>query len=394
MVKMKTPEHLQELRDKLCQAAHDGSLNQSVLFIGREGIGKISLIMNLAQTLLCENDRTACGHCSSCTEVARLYHPDFLYLFPFPNLRPESKKMTIFPFSDPVGSSAKFSEETHDAVEEHKQAILEDPFSLTSFEKKVNIPVEVIKDLMQSLAKRPMLGGRRVVAILDIDKMAYGAADLFLKTVEEPPKNTHLLLTTSRPDLLYPTLLSRTQRIKVPPVPEDNMVGLLKERLKADDNICRYLARISGGSPGIAGRLHEADVTIRRDRLLELILMLLKRENMGQVIIEVNSQYSGGKTRYDDTEIDFDILETIIHDLYLAGENRLDNHLINVDIKPKFREIKAPRREVLDIWNECCAEVRRSCTVNNVAADAGMMFFFISCAEAMESQTRPKYTLP
>jgi DNA polymerase III delta prime subunit len=391
---MKTPEHLKNLSQKLCEAATKGTLNQSLLFVGQEGIGQFALVMNLVETLLCEEGKTACGKCYSCRQVARLYHPDFLFLFPFPNLRPESKKMTVFNFSDPITSSAKFSEDTKDAIEEYRQAILADPFALSEFDKKENIPVEVVKDLIGSLAKKPLRGGRRVVAILDIDKMAYGAADLFLKTVEEPPQNTHLILTTSRPNLLYPTLLSRTQRIKIPPVPEEQMETILKERIEASEATRQYLSRMSGGSPGRASRLFSGEILSRRDVILGLFEKLTKKVSKGALISEVDAQYGGFKSKFDDIKTDFDIIETIIHDLYILDENRLDNHLINVDIKRKFSDMEAPEREVLDIWNGCLAETRRACTVNNVAADAGMMFFFISCAEAMENQIRPKYTLP
>jgi len=364
------------------------------LLVGREGIGKFSLVINLAQTLLCENDMTACGECSSCRDVLRLYHPDFLLLFPFPNLKPESKKLTVFPFSDPVSSGARFSEETRDVIEEYKSALLADSFTISNFEKKENIPVEVVKDLIHSLAKKPLRGKRRVVAILDIDKMAYGAADLFLKTVEEPPHNTHLILTTSRPDILYPTLLSRTQRIKVPPVPESLARAFLEKRLEIDKNTGGYLSRVSGGSLGMAVRYFESDIIARRERLLGLFSKLLSKTDIGAIIIEISSLYGGAKGRFDDLKIDFDIVETIVHDLYLLGENRLDNHLINIDIISTFQNLNSPAREVLDIWRSCLTETRRACTVNNVAADTGMIFFFISCSEALENLARPKYTLP
>ncbi len=391
---MITPPHLEKLSERLCESARKGMLNQSVLFVGREGIGKFSLVLNLARTLLCERDMSACGECSSCHGVAKLIHPDFLLLFPFPNLRPESKKQTVFSFSDPVSSSARFSEETREAVEEQRQALISDPYALPDFEKKDNIPVEVVRDLLGALAKRPLGGGRRVVAVLDIDKMAYGAADLFLKSVEEPPQNTHLLLTTSRPNLLYPTLLSRTQRIKVPPAPEKQVASLLTEKLQIDSKIARYLARISGGSPGAAIRLHEGEVLARREKLLELFEKLLEGTNQGAVIKDVYVNYSSGTNRFDELNMDFDIIESIIHDLYMVGENNLDKHLINIDIKGKLEGIKSPKREVLDIWNSTLAETRKACTVNNVSADTGMMFFFISCAEALKNLARPKFTLP
>jgi hypothetical protein len=394
MAKMTIPSHLDKLSEKLCESARKKSLSQSVLLVGKEGIGKFSLVLNLAQTLLCEREMSACGECTSCHELSRLIHPDFLLLFPFPNIRPESRKRTLFPFSDPVSSNARFSEETYEAVEVQRQALMSDPFAISDFEKKDNIPVDVVRDLLQSLSKRPLRGGRRVVAVLDIDKMAFGAADLFLKTVEEPPQNTHLLLTTSRPNLLYPTLLSRTQRIKVPPVPESQVASLLTERFEINKLIALYLARLSSGSPGTAIRLHESDVLARREKLLEIFDKLLGAADLAVIISDVQTHYSSAKYRFDDLKTDFDIIESIIHDLYLIGENGLDKNLINVDIKSKLRGIENPKREVIDIWNGVLAETRKACMVNNVAADSGMVFFFISCAEAMKDLARPKFTLP
>jgi hypothetical protein len=390
---MITPAHLQGLCQRLCEAARKETLNQSVLFVGKEGVGKFSLAMNVAKALLCENDMTACGKCESCREVERLRHPDFLLIFPFPNLRPESKKQTVFQFSDPTTSNARFSDETREAVEEFRQAKLIDPFALPNFEKKENIPVEVVKDLLRALSKKP-LRGRRVVAVLEIEKMAFGATDLFLKTVEEPPRNTHLLLTTSQPDLLYPTLLSRTQRIKVPLVPEDQIMKILGERLNLDPGPSRYLARMAGGSPGAALNLAEVEITSKREKVLELFLKLLEEGELNSLLKDVGSRYSGFKARYDDIRLDFDIIESLIHDLHLIGDNNLDNNLINIDIKKELQKLKAPESEVLEIWSECCAHVRRACTVNNVSADAGMAFFYVSCSQAMQGLTKPKYTLP
>ena len=391
---MNTPNHLKNLSEQLCESARKGTLSQSVLFAGREGIGKFSLIYNLAMTLLCENNMSACGKCTGCREVAKLFHPDFLFLFPFPNLRPESKKLTLFSFSNPTSSNAKYSEETRDAIEEIRNNLLEDPFRLPDSEKKENIPVEVVKDLIYALSKKPLKNGRRVVGILNVDKMAFGAADLFLKTVEEPPQNTHIFLTTSRPDLLYPTLLSRTQRIKVPPVPEDETQSIIKERIELKPREALFLARLSGGSPGMALHLHEHDVISRREIVLGYFSKLLTGEKIGTLINDIQQVAGGFKYKFDDVQIDFDIIETIIHDLYLLTQNRLDNHVINIDIKERLQDLKTPEREVLDIWNSCCARTRQAATVNNVSADMALMFFFISCAEALENLTRPKYTLP
>ena len=387
-------DHLEKLSKTLSDAARNGSLSQSMLLVGRPGIGKFFLVMEIARALLCEKNMSGCGKCSSCREVNKLYHPDFPLLFPFPNLRPESKKMTVFPFSDPVSSGARFSEDTHEEIERYKESKLSDPYAIVDFDKKENIPVELVKDLMRSLSRRPLRGQRRVAAVLDIDKMAFGAADLFLKTVEEPPANTHVILTTSRPDLLLPTLLSRAHLIKIPPPPPGKLEKYLSEKLEINKHEASYLARISGGSPGMAIHLYESDITQRRDLVMIFFEKLLKRADTNLLVDGVNQRYGLGRVSYDEVKLDFDIMESIIHDLYLVAENRLDNHIINVDIKKKFSDLRCPDLEVLNIWKTCCAEIRQACLVNNVAAGTGMTFFYISCAEAMRSAGRLKFKLP
>ncbi len=392
-------DHLNKLSANLISSAQKGSLSQSILLIGPEGIGKFALIMELTKALLCENDHSACGNCQSCKDVIRFYHPDFLFAFPFPNIRPESKKVTIFSFSDPVSSNARYSEDTRDEVELFKKSKLENPYAILDFEKKENIPVEVIKDLIHALTRRPFRGGRRVVAILDIDKMAFGAADLFLKTVEEPPENTHLLLTTSRPDLLFPTLLSRTHRITVPPVPQDILVKSLIEKLGVQDDYASYLARASGGSLGMSVRLHESDIKDRRDKIVGFFARLLSGAPMNALIYDINNAYTGNlkagiKIGFDEIKMDFEIIESIIHDIYLIGENGLENHLINTDIAGNLKRLNRPEREVLDIWSSCNAETSRACLVNNVAANSAMVFLYLSFAQAMRDLTMPKYKLP
>lgn len=387
-------DYLNRIKSLLSEAARNGSLSQSLLLVGPRGVGRFSIVMDLARSLLCEKDRSGCGECSSCRNVDRLYHPDFLLLFPFPNLRPESRKVTVFPFSDPTGGGARFSEETQEEIERFRDTKMADPFAVVDFQKRENIPVDVVKDLMRSLSRKPLKGGRRVAAILEIDRMAYGAADLFLKTVEEPPLDTHLILTTSQPDLLLPTLLSRTHVIKVPAAPAEELIGYLRERVKVNAGTAAYLARFSGGSPGRAVHLFEGDVVSRRDVIMEYFAGLTDGSKVNRLIDDVNREYGSGGTNYDDTRLDFDIMESIIHDLYMLDENGLDNYMVNVDIKDELSALRSPDKEVLDIWKACCAETRRACLVNNVAAGTAMMFFYISCADALRGRSRLNFKLP
>jgi hypothetical protein len=386
-------DHLEKISKRLKTLAENRELKQSILLVGIDGVGKFKLVMEMASSLLCES-LTACGKCAGCKRVSSLQHPDFLLTFPFPKIRPESRKNTVFSFSDPVSSNARYSDETRDEIEHSISERMENPFAIVEFDKKENIPVEVIKDLIQALSKRPLLGGRRVAAVLNVDKMAYGAADLFLKLVEEPPENTHIILTTANPDQLMPTLLSRTSVIKVPPADIDDIESQLVLEMGLPENEVSYIARMSKGSPGLALYLSQYDLTKRRDLIFSFFEKILQSNKLAALVEEVSLEYPGGQYRYNEIIIDFEIMESIIHDLYLAGENQLDNHFINVDITGKLKDLKVPDMESLDVWKGYCGEIRKACLVNNVSVNSAMVFFYISCAGALENPVMTNLKLP
>jgi DNA polymerase III delta prime subunit len=386
-------DHLEKISGRLKSQAENRELKQSILLTGLDGGGKFRLVMDIASTLLCES-LNACGKCSGCKRVSSLQHPDFLLTFPFPKIRPESRKNTVFSFSDPVSSNARYSDDTKDEVENYIAQRLENPYAIVEFDKKENIPVEVVKDLIQALSKRPLMGGRRVAAILNVDKMAYGAADLFLKVVEEPPENTHIILTTANPDQLMPTLLSRTSVIKVPPAPVEDIEERLSAIPELGENEVRYIARMSKGSPGLALYLSQFDLAERRDLIFSFFEKILRPNGLSTLVEDVSLEYSGGQYRYNEILMDFEIMESIIHDLYIAGENQLENHLINVDITGKLRDLKAPAMESLDVWKGYCGEIRKACLVNNVSVNSAMVFFYISCAGALNNPVMTDLKLP
>jgi hypothetical protein len=385
-------KHLKEISSRLISLAERGELSQSILLTGQDGIGKFKLVMLLTSALLCEK-RSACGKCVSCKEVNNLQHPDFLLTFPFPKIG-ESRKNAVFSFSDPVSSDARYSDETKDEIDNYLSVRREDPFAIIDFDKKENIPVEVIKDLIFSLSKKPLMGGRRVAAILNVDKMAFGAADLFLKIVEEPPENTHIILSTANPDLLMPTLLSRAGVIKVPPALTDDLEKYLVKAMDAPRGEAAYLARMSQGSPGKAAYLSRSDITARRKIIFPYFEKLAGSDNLSMLIDEVNREYTESRLRFNEIRLDFEIMESLIHDLFILNKNRLDNHLINVDITGKLTTLKIPSIESLDVWKKYCGETKRACLVNNVSLNSAMVFFYISCAEALENPVMTRMKLP
>ncbi len=156
------------------------------LFFGPEGVGKRSAALLLAKTVLCPDH--GCGNCIVCQKIERLALPDFILIVPLP---PQIKDIDTFDYTK------KFASLTNSPL----------------IEDKATITIEQIRNLQSKLKFRPLGGQKRVIVILDADRMNIYAANCFLKTLEEPPPNTIFMLTTSRLYSIIATVRSRCQLV-------------------------------------------------------------------------------------------------------------------------------------------------------------------------------------
>ena len=155
------------IADLLRQAVIRRSVPQSVIFAGPEGSGKRSMAVALAQAVNCPNqkDGDACGTCSTCLRIARGDHYDVVI------------------------------------VEREKDA--------------ATIKIEQLRDrVLDAVGYRPFEAQRRVFIIDPADAMTENGQDALLKTLEEPPPAAILILITSYPDSLRPTVQSRCRRLR------------------------------------------------------------------------------------------------------------------------------------------------------------------------------------
>ena len=126
--------------------------------------------------------------------------------------------------------------------------------------KKVIIRVEDVREVPRFLSMTPAEGGWRVVVVEDADGMNEPAQNALLKTLEEPPARAVLLLTTSAPDRLLPTIRSRVRRLDLFPLDAAAMGGLLGAWLpEMGEGDRASLATLSGGCPGRALTLAEGE---------------------------------------------------------------------------------------------------------------------------------------
>jgi DNA polymerase-3 subunit delta' len=212
-----------------------GRLAGAMLFVGPAGVGKRTLALKVAQALLCPHAAAGrlapCGACPSCVQAAALTHPDLELV------RKPADKSTL-PIELLIGPQERRMQE----------------------------------GLCHNLSLRPMMGGRKVAVIDDADYLAQEGANALLKTLEEPPPRSLLILIGTSPDKQLPTIRSRVQLVRFRPLPTDVVARLLlAEGIAADQATAERLARHSEGSLAQAAELADDALWTFREQLWEAL---------------------------------------------------------------------------------------------------------------------------
>jgi DNA polymerase-3 subunit delta' len=195
----------EQLRERLSASIRAAKLPSSLLLQGPRGVGKQRLAIWIAQQLLCGEENAPCGECMACRYAADLTHPDLHWVFPRPRLKD----------SDPDLKQVR---------DDYAEAIAERAgegglYSAPSGSE--GIYVATVRYLVQQAAVAPAIGRRKVFIIGDAERMVPQegsdmAANAFLKLLEEPPADTTIILTSSEPGALLPTIRSRVINVRVP----------------------------------------------------------------------------------------------------------------------------------------------------------------------------------
>lgn len=214
-------------------ALENGRLASSFLFVGPDGIGKRTFAVLLAKGLLCRQSPpqslAACGRCEDCVQVDAGTHPDLL---------------TVAKPAD-----------------------------------KANIPIELLigerdkrmrAGLCHDISLRPYSGRRKIAIIDDADTFNIEGANCLLKTLEEPPLGSLLILLGTSLQRQLPTIRSRCQAILFKPLEVEQLQTLLLRMELADSDAQAYnLAVQSGGSLAEARLLLDPELADFRGQLLE-----------------------------------------------------------------------------------------------------------------------------
>lgn len=209
-----------------------GRLASTYLFVGPEGVGKKRFALQLAKGLLCQRARgegfEACGECESCHLFAAGNHPDLHVV----GLLPDKSELAVSQF---LGDK------------EHRHGA----------------------GLCHDISLKPFFGRRRIAIIDDADHFNPSSANCLLKTLEEPPAHSLLILIGTSPSRQLPTIRSRSQMVRFSPLAAETVAKiLLDNQLVSDPAEAARLAQLSEGSVEQAVRL--ADPSLGEFRTLLL----------------------------------------------------------------------------------------------------------------------------
>ena len=253
------------LRSRLAQQADRGALPASLLFHGPAGVGKQRLALWLAQRLVCPNPDRPCGGCQQCRYAESLQHPDIHWVFPHAN----------------VPGSADWP---YDDQRELQGARLAERSEALGLYARPDGSCGIYKGdavyLRHVASRSPAMASRKVIIIGDAERMVPQqanpeAANMFLKLLEEPPADTNIILTSSEPHALLPTIRSRVVSVRVAPLPEDAVRAFLAAPAVAAmmPNLhTTELVRMAGGAPGtLIGDADRATAITRAKLLLAAV---------------------------------------------------------------------------------------------------------------------------
>jgi len=255
------------------------------LFSGPEGSGQDPAAIEFAKALLCERSGTeACGECRNCVRVEILQHPNLTLVFSLPAGRNE--KLGDLPLS-------KLSDADIALVQEQVRLKGLNPYHNVSIPKANTIKINSVRLIRKESSLAGFETGRRIFIILNAEEMAEDASNALLKTLEEPPENTILILTTSVPDRLLRTIVSRCQHVRLAPLSAGEIQAALEEREKVVPEEAAAVAKLSGGSYAKALQRLHSDLKERSREAVDFLRTALgaSREEIGNSIERIASAH-------------------------------------------------------------------------------------------------------
>ncbi len=195
----------------LRRALDEGRVSHAYLFVGPQGVGKMTLAMDLARMVNCvEQGERPCGACVQCRRIADGLHADVRVISLGVNERDGRTRTAI--------------------------------------------TIDQVREVQREASLKPYEGSYRVFVFDGAERLSDEAANSLLKILEEPPEQVILVLLAPEASALLPTITSRCQTVELHPLPLSKVAQELESRHGADSETAVEIARLSRGMPGWAFR--------------------------------------------------------------------------------------------------------------------------------------------
>lgn len=320
--------------DILSRAIEEDKVANSYLFHGPEGVGKFTTALLFGMALNCASlkAKRPCGICPSCRKLLNFSHPDFVFIFPTPKL-------------DMSLDGEIRSNKVLDEYKAYIQNKIETPWQEFHFSANVGIRIESIRMLEHRIKLSPNEASKKIYIIEKAELMTTQAANAFLKTLEEPPDDSIIILTSSKPNFLLPTILSRCQKIAFQPVGRKIIEQELEDKRFIDTVQAKVFSRIANGNMEKAFVLADADQNDSRNKALTFWEILLKRDDLG--FIEFSGKYTSSQTQSELKEIISHIILWMSDINYFKYLKEEVVNLDRIDILEKIYQINPEADEIV-----------------------------------------------
>lgn len=303
----------------LTHSIDSGRVAHAYLFHGIDGTGKRAVALAFAHALQRKrSDKAQQGVRSAA--LVHASHPDTLVLIPEPS------------DADPMEVSYRTDlmvQNPYAAVDFIRAPTLNTKKKETKRLKQAFYSAERINlRLREQMLMRPMQGRYRIAIITDVDTIREQAANAFLKLLEEPAPDTMFILTTSRKDVLLPTILSRCQHVAFENLTPEVISKALQQREHIAAPEADLVSNIAHGSYLRALELTQSE-ELRRDR--ERVLIFLRTAFLGKIGQLTDLMQEMNQSSKDRLRNFLRLLLSWIHDLTLCRELGEHASIINHD---------------------------------------------------------------
>jgi DNA polymerase III subunit delta' len=307
----------ERIKGLLNRAIASKRIPQALLFAGPEGVGKRTLALAFARALLCERGG-AFGPCEECTHCRRVLRA----IAGLDERRAAAEK----DYGKP-DDAALFDFRLHPDV-----VLVEPPTRL----RRAEILSAQAEDLVRETYKAPFEARARAFVIDDAHALCAGsmvtAANMILKSLEEPPSRAYFVLVTAQPQALLPTIRSRCQTLRFGPLP----LTVVSEKLTQEgmpEQEARLRASLSGGSLGAAIELDSEAWRAERDALLSLL------EEASRLDVTGRLRAAERLRDLDDARRALTTLRGLLRDVAALRAGAGADQLVNADLQARLEAV-------------------------------------------------------